>query len=169
MNSHALIEGTYRYTLMRKATESVGVMRTSILHPTNKIEAVRPLRSAQAGTALPFNLLLLYLLFEFGRPQEAVPGLAALKPSMIVVIPLFVQLLRSRGQKFTDITTKLFLVLLVLMFFHIPFAVNNFWAFHTFRAMAMTFVSYLSIVIYVDTPQRFKKLINVWLGIHVFL
>jgi probable O-glycosylation ligase (exosortase A-associated) len=136
---------------------------------TNRAQPVVPAISAKIGTSLPFNLLLLYLLFEFGRPQDAVPGLAVLKPSMIVVVLLGVQLVKSKALKFTDTATKLFGVLLIFMIFHIPFAVNNYWAFHTFRAMAMTLIAYLGILTYVNTAERFKKLISVWLAIHSYL
>jgi probable O-glycosylation ligase (exosortase A-associated) len=144
-------------------------MPSSITIPRNRARAAVAAASAKVSKSLPFNLLLLYLLFEFGRPQDAVPGIGEIKPSMIAVILLGIQLVKSKALKFADATTKLFVILLGLMLFHIPFAVNNYWAFHTFRAMAMTFVAYLGILTYVDTPERFKKLVNVWLGIHVYL
>jgi len=126
-------------------------------------------RSANRSMSLPFKLVLLYLLFDFGRPQDGVPVLGALQFSMISLICLGIQLAKSKVPKFTDRMTKLFVVLLVFMVFHIPFALNNFWAFHTARSMALTFIGYLGVITFVDSPKIFKNLIDVWLAIHTFL
>ncbi|MGH8550019.1 MAG: hypothetical protein ACRERU_15730, partial [Methylococcales bacterium] len=52
---------------------------------------------------------------------------------------------------------------------HIPFAVNNFWAFQMTQTMFITFVAYLSIIHFVDTFEKFKKMMAAWIWIHLFL
>jgi hypothetical protein len=140
----------------------------TIGHSGTLVADAAPL-SAKSRISLPFKLVLLYLLVEFGRPQDSLPLLGALQFPMLTLLSVGVQVLKSKASKFTDRTTKLFVTLLVFMLFHIPFAANNFWAFHTARAMALTFVGYLGILTFVDSPRAFRTLIKAWLAIHVYL
>jgi probable O-glycosylation ligase (exosortase A-associated) len=140
----------------------------TISHTGTLVADAGPL-SAESRLSLPFKLVLLYLVFEFGRPQDALPVLGALQFPMISLIALGIQLVKSKAPKFADRATKLFVILLVFMLFHIPFAVNNYWAFHTARAMALTFIGYLGVLTFVDSAKIFKTLINVWLAIHTYL
>src|SRR5437660_7053974 len=126
-------------------------------------------RVAASRAFAPFFFVILYLVLEYGRPQEIVPGLAALHLPGLVTAVLGLLLCTSRRLSLSDRETKLFIALLVLMAFHVPFALNNYWALQTARAMLMTFVAYLSVITFVDTLPRFKLLVAMWLGIHAYL
>jgi O-Antigen ligase len=139
----------------------------TISHSGTLVAETAPLSASRIS--LPIKLLLLYLLVEFGRPQDSLPLLGVLQFPMVILLSLGVQVAKSRVPKFTDRTTKLFVTLLIFMLFHVPFAVNNFWAFHTARAMALTFIGYLGILTFVDSPRAFRTLITAWLAIHVYL
>lgn len=132
------------------------------------LNAAEPIISP-SGSRAPFYLVILYLLFEYGRPQESIPGLAVLHLPGIAALMLGAAIAFSHKVGLSDKQTRLFILLLALMAFHIPFALNNYWAFHTARAMLMTFVAYVGIVTFVDSPERFKGLITIWLGTHVYL
>ena len=136
-----------------------------------KVEAAKMVDRSPVlqGSKLPYYLVLLYLFLEFGRPQESIPGLGALRLSAIVVVILMTALAFSRKAIFIDKQTKLFALLLALMAIHTPLALNNYWAFYITEGMFITFVAYLSIIIFVDSLERFKALMSVWLGIHLYL
>lgn len=118
---------------------------------------------------VPFYLVLIYLMLEFGRPQEIIPGLRVLRLPGVVTALLAIALLVSGRSRLSDKQTKLFMCLLALMAAHVPFAVNNFWAFEGTRIMALTFVVYLAIVTFVDSTEKFNTLINAWIGTHIYL
>jgi probable O-glycosylation ligase (exosortase A-associated) len=126
-------------------------------------------RTHAAAYGLPFYLTLAYLALEYARPQETIPGLASLRLPAVITTLLAVALLTSASLRLEDAQTKLFIALLALMTFHVPFAVNNFWAFQSTKAMLITFIAYLAVITFIDSPQKFHVLITVWLGIHTYL
>jgi O-antigen ligase len=117
----------------------------------------------------PFNLVLLYLLFEFGRPQGIFPALNVLHLPALVSILLILYLIRIGKISFSDPQTKLYLLLIFFMVSHIPIALNNYWAFNVWRTMVLLFFVYLCIISFVNTSEKFYKLINYWIYIHIFL
>jgi O-antigen ligase len=68
-----------------------------------------------------------------------------------------------------DKQTVFFLFLFGLMVIHGPIAVNNYWALMIFIVMAGNFIIFLALTRYVDTPDKYNRLLNTWFGIHVFL
>jgi probable O-glycosylation ligase (exosortase A-associated) len=141
--------------------------------PSRNDSLVLPLISSpvKSSKPLPYYLVLLLLFLEYGRPQDSyISGLAAIKPSLIVSICVVLSLVfGSTASYFADKPTKLFGSLLVFMIFHIFFARNNHWAFNTAQTMALTFVLYVGILAFVDSYEKFKTLITVWITIHIFL
>jgi hypothetical protein len=89
-------------------------------------------------------------------------------PGIIITLLLFMLLAGSKPN-FSNPFTKWFIALLAIMVPHIPLATNNYWAFHTARAMLISFAAYLGLVTYVDSLDRFKRLLHLWLGIHAYL
>jgi probable O-glycosylation ligase (exosortase A-associated) len=120
---------------------------------------------AAPGPNWPFTLVLFYLMLEYARPEV----LQALHVPALVSSMLAVAVVTSGRTSLSDIYTRLFIALLVLMAAHGPFALNTFWAFHTFRSLLLTFIAYLAIVTFVTSPARFGTLMTAWLGIHAYL
>ncbi|GKS58885.1 hypothetical protein YTPLAS18_24120 [Nitrospira sp.] len=54
-----------------------------------------------------------------------------------------------------------------LMVVHVPIAVNNFWAAMTLKDMGLVFCLYLGLIIYVNTFDKLRTLVSVWIGLHV--
>jgi probable O-glycosylation ligase (exosortase A-associated) len=125
--------------------------------------------AALQGSNWPFCFTVVYLLLEFGRPQEVIPGLAALSVPGTVSVLLAVSLGLSGRPMFSDKATQLFILLLAFMALHIPLALNNYAAFQTAKVMGITFVAYLGIVTSVDTFDRIQTLITLWFVIHAYL
>src|SRR5213592_274384 len=116
-----------------------------------------------------FYLTVVYLLLEFGRPQDLVPALAPLHLPGVVSALLVPATIFSGRVDLSDKQTRLFALLLLLMALHVPLARNNYFAFHTAKYMLMTFGAYLAIAISVDTLRKFRTFITLWLGVHFFL
>lgn len=137
------------------------------MNPLDRKSVLTKRESAPSNT--PFYLVLFYLLLEFGRPQDIVPGLGVLSLPMLTIIGIGILLFSAGKVSFGDKQTKLLLALLALMVLHGPIAVNNFHALMTFKAMALTFVGFLGIIRFVDSVQKLKTLATVWLGVHAAL
>lgn len=118
---------------------------------------------------LPFYLTLIYLALEYGRPQASIPVLELLHLPAVITILLAFALIGSGKLRLDNAQTKLFMALLVLMAAHVPFDVNNYWAFETTREMAITFVAYLAILTFIDSFEKFQAMITAWIAIHVYL
>ena len=116
-----------------------------------------------------FRLTVVYLLLEFGRPQDLIPGLASLHLPGVVSACLVLAIILSRRFDFSDKQTRLFVLLLVLMALHVPLAENHYRALMGLKYMLITFVVYFGIVMSVDTLHKFRTFITLWLGVHLFL
>ena len=116
-----------------------------------------------------FHLTVVYLLLEFGRPQELVPILAPLRLPGLVTALLVLALILSKRIDLSDKQSRLFALLLALMALHVPLALNNYLALEGLKYMLITFVAYLAIATSVDTLRKFRTFITLWLGVHFLL
>lgn len=136
--------------------------------PEVKAWAVGQPRQAQESK-VGFYLVLAYLLFEFGRPQELIPGIRVIPFGTGLSALILLNVLMSGKLDFSRLQTKLWLPLLAVMAIHVPIAVNNFHALMTFKDMFLLYCVFLGIVTFVDSLEKMMKLIKMWMGILVFL
>ncbi len=120
---------------------------------------------------LPLSLYLIeaYLFFDYIRPHQIIPGLEILHLPLILTIALALLVLPRILERFSDRLVMAFGLLLLLMVFHGPVAVNNFWALSIFLDMLHLFIVYLAITQVVTTMSRLRHLMLVWLLIHLIL
>lgn len=130
--------------------------------------AVRP-QPVQKESNFGFYLVMLAMLFEFGRPQDIIAPLKVLPIPTLLDVSLFVAVLISGRATFSNKQTKLWLVLLAFMLAWVPFATNNYWALMIFKELTLYFFFYLGIVTFVNSEERMQQLIFVWLGVHGLL
>ena len=116
-----------------------------------------------------FYLVLASLIFEFGRPQELIPGIKLIPFASVLDLLLILNVVMSRKLDLSRLQTKLWIPLIVVMAIHVPIARNNFWALMTFKDMLLTFGLYLGIVTYVNSLEKMLTLMKMWLGILGFL
>lgn len=114
-------------------------------------------------------LVLIYLLFEFGRPQELIPGLGAIPFGTGLSVLILLKVLMAGKLNFSRPQTRLWIPLFAVMAIHVPIAVNNFWALMAFKDMFLLFFVYLGIITFIDSLERMMTLIKMWLGVHTFL
>lgn len=144
-------------------------MRTvAVEAPHNRIGVqTRGIQQTKGSGA--FTIVLIALLVEFGRPQDIVPGLKVIPwASMLDGVLIF--LVFSAGKfDLAKKQTRFWVSFLALMFVHIPIATNNFWALMLSKDMFLTFGMYLGIVTFVDSLDKFGRVMKVWLGVHTLL
>ena len=116
-----------------------------------------------------YRLTVVFLVLEFARPQDLLSALAPLRLGALVTIALGGTLILSRKIDLSDKPTRLFLALLVFMALLVPLADNHYRALMGLKNMFFTFLVYLGIVISIDTVSKFRRLITLWLGVHLFL
>ena len=125
-------------------------------------------RQAQESKA-GFYLVLASLLFEFGRPQELIPGIRLIPFGTGLDVLLLLSVVMSGKLDVSRLQTKLWIPLFVVMAIHVPIARNNFHALMTFKDMLLFFGLYLGIVTYVNSLEKMRALMKMWLGILGFL
>jgi hypothetical protein len=116
-----------------------------------------------------FYLVLAYLFFEFGRPQELVPGLKLIPFGTGISILLILNVLMSRKVDFSRLQTKLWLPLFAVMAIHVPIAENNYWAIMTFKDMILMYCVFLGVITFVNSTEKMMTLMKLWIGLHGFL
>ena len=116
-----------------------------------------------------FYLVLVAMLFEFGRPQDFLPPLKIIPFPSLLDVSLFLAVLVSGKASFANKQTKLWIALLVFMALWVPFARNNYHAIMLLKDMTLYFFFYLGIVTFVNSTSRMHKLILMWLGVHTVL
>jgi len=139
-----------------------------ITTPELKAWAIGQPRQAQEGK-VGLYLVLAYLLFEFGRPQELIPGIRVIPFGTGLSVLILLKVLMSGKLDFSRLQTKLWLPLFAVMAIHVPIAVNNFHALMTFKDMFLLYCVYLGIVTFIDSFEKMMMLIKVWIGILGFL
>jgi O-antigen ligase len=125
--------------------------------------------SEALGSLTAFRLVLLYTVFEYGRPQDLIPGISKLKLPTLVTLFLFFQILSTRAPRPKSGQVALFGLMLGFIVAWIPVAPNNYWAFITGQMMFFYFVVFLGLITFVHSPERFNYLTRFWIGVHVFL
>jgi hypothetical protein len=116
-----------------------------------------------------FTIVLFALLFEFGRPQEIIPGIKLIPFASLLDGLLIFSVINAGKFNLAKKQTKLWIALFAVMVVHIPIAMNNYFAAMTTKDMLLTFGLYLGIITFVDSLDKFNRVMKVWLGIHAFL
>jgi O-antigen ligase len=110
------------------------------------IERAEPVVSIYRSNNSTFVLLCCYLLFEFGRPQNLIPGLTYLHLPMLMLLTIGFRLVNNHAIDFSNKQVRLFLAMIILMVGHVPFAVNNYWAFQMSYVTVLYFIAGMGIM-----------------------
>src|SRR5713101_3268048 len=112
-----------------------------------------------------FYLVMAYLLFEFGRPQELIPGLRVIPFGAGLSVLTLLKVLMSGKLDVSRLQTKLWLPLLAVMAIHVPIAVNNYYALVMLKDMFLLYCVYLGIVTFVDSLKKMMMLMKMLMGV----
>lgn len=109
-----------------------------------------------------FFLLCCYLLFEYGRPQNLIPGLALLHLPLLMQFVIVARLIINHSISFADRQVKLLTAMVLLMGVHVPLATNNFWAFWMTYTTAMYFIAGMGILFLTQNLDELLRVIRFW-------
>lgn len=112
-------------------------------------------------------LIVLYMFFEYVRPQSFIPGLAALHIPMFIQIAIGLALFHCNLNNLKSRESVLFFLFLCLMALHVPFATNNYSAYMNTRTMALQFIIFLGIVGFLRTHDSFRFVLTFWIIIAI--
>ena len=133
---------------------------------------IRTPRDVQESTSTSFGfvLVILFLVFEYGRPQDKVSVIGAIHPNWILTSLMVIALLRSSNFN-RAVRPQIFRI--VLMFFlllvHIPFAVNNSKAFFVTEGFLLLLPLIISIVLFVDSFERLRVFMKYWNFLAIYI
>ncbi|MCH2171077.1 O-antigen ligase family protein [Myxococcota bacterium] len=119
---------------------------------------------AQSAPGWAFAFTIAYVVLEYGRPQDALSILQALKLSMLVSLALALALLQNSHQVPWFRPQILgFTALLAYMTAWVPLATNNYWALKTLIVIAQTYLFVLSLATFVDSRERLRDFLVAFL------
>jgi probable O-glycosylation ligase (exosortase A-associated) len=116
-----------------------------------------------------FFFTLLYIVIDYGRPQDILP-IGFLRPAMFVILILAGFVLLDR--KFLspkDKQTKLIWAFIALTAVYIPFARNNFFAYLATKTMLSYMPFILSLIICVNSIGRLKNIMFVAICVMIYV
>jgi probable O-glycosylation ligase (exosortase A-associated) len=117
-----------------------------------------------------FFLTVIYLIIEYGRPMDTIPGLDLLRPGMIVTILLALSsILGGNIANAKSRQTLMIAFFIFLLVVHIPFARNNRYAYNQTYAMLLYMPFILSVIIYLNSFERLKRFFNIWILLMIYL
>lgn len=108
---------------------------------------------------------LLFLVIEYGRIQDVI-DIGFLRPGMIlnlILIFFIAKEFKINIELSKSKQTTLMLLIVGLLFVYVPFANNNYWALQAAKIMALYIPFFISTIICVDSIDRMKKLIGLYI------
>jgi putative inorganic carbon (hco3(-)) transporter len=117
-----------------------------------------------------FFLVILFLVFDYARPQDALPFIGVLRPGLVLTGLMLVTWLRSsKSGTVSCPQLSLMLAFLILLAVHVPFAVNHFWAFQTTNEFLLLLPFCVSVILFVDTPKRVISFMRWWVALALYV
>lgn len=142
----------------------------SLAGPNGVAERAGP-AAAVVGAApgLAFAAVVLYMALDYGRPQDTIPFLRFVRPSLLLTLVLG-GVLVANSQLVARDERKFFVWggLLLFMAAWVPLAKNNFWAFEVFQSTTQLFLFALAFVSFVDSRARLERFVKVWILVTAF-
>ncbi|MCI0561946.1 MAG: O-antigen ligase family protein [Nitrososphaera sp.] len=117
-----------------------------------------------------FAITLLYLVFEYGRPQDTIGLVGTLRLPGIVTALMIILCFNSRRLHMAASTqTSRMLLLLFLFALHVPFAHNNFMAYMRTETFFFILPFFSSVIIFVDTLDKLRIFMKCWIFLMMYL
>lgn len=133
-------------------------------HPVNKVGNLSNV------TRSWFIFTMLYLVIDYGRPQDVMPFLGYIKPGMWMIVILTLYLLLHGKLNYSDTKqTRLIWLFIILLASYTPLSVNNFMAYNTLKTMLLFMPFILSIIVCVNSSIRLRITIYVCLVIMIYI
>jgi probable O-glycosylation ligase (exosortase A-associated) len=116
-----------------------------------------------------FWIAAAYLIVDYGRPQNWFPPLAYIRPGMLTLGAGIVALALNQALP-TDKLSKYVMAFFAAMVVAVPFATNQHKAFNETLGFGLfVFGGLLPLVAFVDSYERLRTMMRLWVAIHVSL
>lgn len=123
-----------------------------------------------ANDSFWFFLIVVFLIIEYGRPMDIIPGWGSLRPAMIVSILLILSwFITGKIAQARSRQTLMMVLFILLLAAFIPFARNNRFAYNQTITMLLYMPFFLSAIIYINSFERLKKFFNIWMLLMIYL
>lgn len=123
-----------------------------------------------AGDSFWFFLTVIFLIIEYGRPMDIIPGVGSIRPAMIVSILLALSwVLRGNIVQAKSRQTLMVVFFILLLAAYIPFARNNRYAYNQTIAVLLYIPFFLSAIIYINSFERLKRFFNIWIFLMIYI
>jgi probable O-glycosylation ligase (exosortase A-associated) len=117
-----------------------------------------------------FVLVLVYLLFEYGRPMDDLTFLRAIYPGAVIIVLLILACLSTgKPPVFTGRQTKVMWLFIFLLAVFVPIAVNNHWAYLVMITVLKYMPFFIAVILFVNTFDRLRKLFGFWVLLMLYL
>ncbi|MCB9059523.1 MAG: O-antigen ligase family protein [Calditrichae bacterium] len=117
-----------------------------------------------------FNLIIFYLILDYGRPQDIVHAIGYLKPILLISLVMIVVIFNKYNVFYSKSSqTTLIWLFIILTAIHIPFAVNNSFAFNTTKALFVYMVFITAVILEIDSVAKMRKLIFAGIVIMIYV
>ena len=118
-----------------------------------------------------FFFTILYLIIDYGRPEDVLPALGHLRPGLILILILTGYLVLSGKVReiYNSPQIKMIWLFTILLAVYVPFARNNYFAFITTKTMLLYMPFILSVVICVNSITRLKTLLFVCISLMIYI
>jgi len=128
-----------------------------------------PTDSTKSKDTFWFSATILFMIIEFGRPQDVLP-LGFLRPGLILTLILIIFLLtKKKEQAVHGSQAKWIIYFILLITAYVPIAVNNHYAYLIARYMWLQVPFLFACLILINTKKRLTTFL-IWLvGIMIYL
>jgi probable O-glycosylation ligase (exosortase A-associated) len=125
--------------------------------------------AAESPFTTPFLIVLAYVFVDYGRPQDWLTPLQALRPGMLVYTAGFIALIKYKKIAVPPIAKYIF-AFLALMAISVPIATNNGRAFSFTKDFALfMFGAVMPVMTFVESPKQTSIFFRYWIGINALL
>ncbi|MBN2569704.1 MAG: O-antigen ligase family protein [Deltaproteobacteria bacterium] len=117
-----------------------------------------------------FYFAILYFIVDYVRPQNIFSWIGLLRPGAITITVLTIFIIGSRQIYLSDTRqTRLIWAFIILLFIHVPFAANNYYALVTAQNMLKLMPFIISVIILVSGMERLKQIVTIMVIIMVYM
>lgn len=116
-----------------------------------------------------FWFLIAYIIIDFARPQDLVPGISFLKPGMLSVLGLTFFIISTSSYWFRIVHIRMIWYTVGLLILWVFLASNNNYAYMTAKGMLLYMPYILSVVACLVNLKTFKKFININILVMIYI
>jgi len=117
-----------------------------------------------------FYITVLYFIVDYVRPQNVFSWIGYLRPGAVTITVLTIFIVASRRIYISNTRqTRLIWAFVILLFLHVPFAVNNYYALVTAQNMLKFMPFIISVIILVSTRGRLNQMVVIMVMIMTYM